>query len=136
MKNTLKELTQLAEECIEFAISIKQPQGHTSLCNLISVYIHGGDYSVTFNSGSYKREAEINLYSNRVNMPIETSDDYLQDTLITCRASFSDFKASDLTERLNKNNSLAADKIERLKKELELLTNNISKNEDKAISSK
>jgi hypothetical protein len=124
MKETLVELKELAKDSIEFAKSIKQPSGHTSLCNLIGIYINGGDYSVTFNPGEYRKSIEFTLYSDRVSMPIGFSEVDLQETLVRCRTSFLEFKASDLTEKIKANSQFAVDRITQLKKELEILENN------------
>ena len=121
MKETLAELKKLAEDSIGFAKSIKQPSGHTSLCKLISVYMNGSDYSVTFTPNGISSYIEVVLYSGRVTIPVGTSEVDLQDAFVRCRTSLLEFKASDLTEKLKANNQLSADRIEKLKKELELL---------------
>lgn len=123
MKETLAELKQLAQDSIEFAKSIKQPSGHTQLCNLISVYMNGSDYSVTFTPNDIASYIEVTLYSGRVSMPVGTSEVDLQEALVRCRTCLLEFKESDLTEKLRVNSLFAVDRIEKLKKELELLEN-------------
>ena len=121
MKETLAELKKLAQDSIEFAKSIKQPSGHTSLCNLINVYMNGSDYSVTFTPNGSISYIEFALYSDRVSMPTRTSEVDLQEALVRCRTSLLEFKASDLTWTIKENTQLASDRIEKLRKELELL---------------
>tara|TARA_R110000822_G_scaffold309096_2_gene438003 strand:- start:12646 stop:13026 length:381 start_codon:yes stop_codon:yes gene_type:complete len=123
MKETLAELKKLAEDSIEFAKSIKQPSGHTSLCNLISVYMNGSDYSVTFTPNDIASYIEVTLYSGRVSVPVGTSEVDLQEAFVRCRTSLLEFKESDLAEKIRVNSLFAVDRIEKLKKELELLEN-------------
>lgn len=123
MKEILAELKALAQDSIEFAKSIKQPGGHTQLCNLINIYMNGSDYSVTFTPNGSLPYIEFTLYSDRVSMPAGTSEVDLQEAFVRCRTSLLEFKASDLAEVLNKNSQLSADRIEKLKKELEFLEN-------------
>jgi hypothetical protein len=124
MKETLVELKKLAQDSIEFAKSIKQPSGHTSLCNLIGIYMSsGGDCSVTFNPAEYRKSIEVTLYSDRISIPIDVSEVDLQEVLVRCTTSLLEFKASDLTEKIKANNQEAINKIAQLKRELELLEN-------------
>ena len=135
MKDTINQLKQLAEECIEFAISIKQAQNHTNLCNNIDIYMSSGGNEVTFNSNNYQNRVAITLYSNTITMSLNSSEEFLEKVLLESKKTFLEFKASDLSEKIKTNNENNSKRINELKAELELLTNNNIINENKTISS-
>lgn len=123
METILKEFKQLATECIEFAISIKQPQGHTDLCNGIGIYMSNGSFSVSFNKETYTKTVEHTFYTNKISIPIDFTEVDLQEVLSQSRTAFLEFKASDLSDRIQKNVDNNTKRIDDLKKELELLEN-------------
>lgn len=136
MKDTINQLTQLAEECIEFAISIKQAQSHTNLCNNIDIYMSSGGNEVTFNSADYQNRVTVTLYSNKLTISLDASEEFLEKVLLESKANFLEFKNSDLSEKVIINNENNSKRIKELQAELELLTNNNKINENKTISSK
>ena len=135
MKDTINQLKKLAEECVEFAIFIKQPQSHTNLCNNIDIYMSNGGNEVTFNSKDYRTHVRVTLYSNMLTISLDTSEEFLENVLLESKATFLEFKTSDLSEKLIINNENNSKRIKELQAELETLTNNNKINENKTISS-
>ena len=123
METILKAFKELSKDCIEFAISIKQPQGHTDLCNGISIYMNNGSFSMTFNKESYTKTVKYTFYTNKISFPIDFTEVDLQEVLSKSTTTFLEFKASDLTERIKKNVDSNTRRIDELKKELEILEN-------------
>ena len=123
METILKEFKELAQDCIDFAISIKQPQGHTDLCDGISIYMSNGSFSVTFNKAKYDRAIEYTFYTKKITFLIDFTEVDLQEVLSQSRTAFLEFKASDLTNKIQENTESNAKRIDELKKELNILEN-------------
>ena len=94
-----------------------------------------GGNEVTFNSNNYQNRVAITLYSNTITMSLNSSEEFLEKVLLESKKTFLEFKASDLSEKIKTNNENNSKRINELKAELELLTNNNIINENKTISS-
>jgi hypothetical protein len=97
MQTTIKELKQLAEECVEFGLTLNKEWNHSNICPEISLYVRGDAYSISFNEDYFKKII-VQLYSNTISFSMDTTKEDLQETLIKCRLEFENFKTSCLTK--------------------------------------
>lgn len=124
MENILKQFKQLAEDCVELSKVIKLPPGHRTMCDGITMYLSStGDRSVYFNKLGNLNSVEYTMYTGKINFCIDFTEVNLQEMLSLHQTIFLEFKASDLSEVTKKNLVSNSNKIEQLKKELEILEN-------------